>query len=212
MKYLNTPGILSAICASLVLTALAPRGAEARIGERRDDLEGRLLRSGGIIYRDDDAERKLMARMPYMSILELMPSSPEIRIYYKTADGRNPSSSELNENPNQPGWQLHVLYVSGKSVLEFYKRSQPMTDFEQNLLLAVQAQGSYWKKSEKPAKGEEPLASYFGFQMVRDDQQVRANKIGREGLMFFDAKMDAHLKTKSIEDMQESAPVSTKGF
>lgn len=212
MKYLNTPGMLAAIGAALVLTALAPKGAEARIGERRDDLEGRLLRSGGIIYRDDDTERKLMARMPYLSILELMPSTPEIRIYYKTADGRNPSSSDLEKNANLPGWQLHVLYVSGKSVLEVYKRSQGITEFERNLLLGIHAQGSYWKKAGKPAKGEEAPASFFGYQMVREDQQLRAKNIGGDGIMFFDAKMDAHLKAKSTDDMQQAAPVSTEGF
>ena len=218
MKYPKAFLVLSALCAGLILTAFSST-AEARIGERKDSLERRLFSSGGIIYRDDVVEASRRKGMPYLKYLELMSSSTDVRVYYKTADGRRPSSKELDEKRVLPGWDLHVLYVDGKSAIEVYKRSQGMTDYELNQLLTLQAQGSFWKRVDKKAKpegeegeeGEEELPSAFGYEMELDNGSLRAKKMGN-GLMVFDTRLDVMLAQMQDSDQQEKAPISVNGF
>lgn len=212
MKYPKSSLVLGLLCAGVVLSAFSST-VEARIGERKDSVERRLFSSGGIMYRDDAVEESRRKGMPYLKYLELMSSSTDVRIYYKTADGRRPSSKELEEKRVMPGWDLHVLYVDGKSAIEVYKRSQGMTDYELNQLLTLQAQGSFWKKVDKKAKaeGEEPPPSAFGYEMELDNGSIRAKKMGN-GLMIFDARLDAMLATMQDSDQQEKAPLSVSGF
>jgi hypothetical protein len=148
MKYPKSSFLLGLSCAVLALSALSST-AEARIGERRDSIERRLFASGGIMYRDDETEESRRKGMPYLKYMELIAGSTDIRIYYKTADGRRPSSKELEGKRVLPGWDMHVLYVNGKSAVEVYKRSQGMTEYEFNQLLGIQSSGSYWKKKDK---------------------------------------------------------------
>lgn len=208
MKYLKIPFLLSALCASLLITAFSST-AEARIGERRESIERRLFASGGIMYRDDAVEANRRNGMPYLKYFELLSGSADVRIYYKTADGRRPASSELEENRILAGWDLHVVYVNGKSAIEVYKRSQGMSEFEFNQLLALHAGGSFWKKI---GRGEGADPSAFGYDMFRDDGAVRAKKLGGDGVMFFDARIDQSLAEMNTNDLLEKAPVSVSGF
>ena len=214
MKYPKSSFVLGLLCAVVVLSALSST-AEARIGERKDSIERRLFTSGGIMYRDDKVEETRRNGMPYLKYMELISASVDIRVYYKTADGRRPSSKELEEKRILPGWDLHVLYVNGKSSIEVYKRSQGMTEYEFDQLLGLQANGSYWKKKEKAVKSEdgkeEPDPSAFGYEMQLANGAVRAKKMGN-GLMFFDTKLDVMLAQMSDSDQLEKAPVSVSGF
>jgi hypothetical protein len=215
MKSSKPSFVLGLLCAAVVLSALSST-AEARIGERKDSLERRLFASGGVLYRDDDIETARQKGMPYLKYLELITAPSEIRIYFKTSDGRRPQSKELDVKRVSAGWDLHVLYVNGRSSVEVYKRSQAMTEHEFNSLLALQSNGSYWKKKEKAAKaveGEEkdPDPSAFGYEMQLANGAVRAKKVGG-GLMFVDAKLDVMLAQTNEMDEQEKAPVSVNGF
>ena len=111
-----------------------------------------------------------MSGRPYAGLLHYV-NGVEVRVYFKTDDGRTPSTKDLNAQHMPPGWDLHVVYVNGKSVLELFKRSQGMTEFEVNQLLTVQSGGSYWKRV---GKGDEKEPSAFGYEMERDDGGVRA--------------------------------------
>ena len=215
MKYSKSSFILVCLCAGVVLAAISSR-AEARIGERKDSIERRLFSSGGIVYRDDIVEQARRRGMPYLKYLELLPESSEIRIYYKTANGRRPASKELDAKRILAGWDVHVLYVDGKSVIEVYKRSQAMTDYEYNQLLALQADGSYWKKKEKAPKSADQQKSgedisAFGYEMQTANGTVGARKIGN-GLLFFDRELDQLLAEMSDSDQMEKAPISVQGF
>lgn len=214
MKYPKSSFVLGLLCAVVVLSALSST-AEARIGERKDSIERRLFASGGIMYRDDAVEESRRKGMPYLKYMELIVDSTDIRIYYKTADGRRPASQELEEKRMLPGWDMHVLYVNGKSAVEVYKRSQRMTEYEFNQLLAVQSNGSYWKKKAKGAKTADgkPVKdpSAFGYEMQTDNGTVRAKKMGN-GIIFFDPKLDVMLAEMNDSDQIEKAPVSVNGF
>ena len=217
MKYPKFSFVLGLLCAVVVVSALSST-AEARIGERQESIERRLFASGGIMYRDDVVEASRRKGMPYTQFFDYLPSSADVRIYFKTVDGRRPSSKELEEKRLVSGWDLHVVYVGGKSVMEVYKRSQGLSSHELNQLLMLNANGSFWKKIEKPrppAAGEtteEKSPSALGCDMETDNKQVRAKKMGGDGLIFVDAQLDRVLATEKESDLLEQAPLSVGGF
>ncbi|MDB4345771.1 hypothetical protein OAA45_00435 [bacterium] len=210
--------ILSLALFSVILWAgfLTPTEVKARIGESQRSIEGRLLSSGGIVYRDDAVEANRRKGMPYARYTDYWPSSVSVRIYFKTADGRKPTSSEVDSNKMSAGWDLHVVYMNGKSVMEVYKRSQGMTPFEFNQLLAIHSGGSFWKKVEGKDKEEKEegieIVSAFGADMVRDDGLVRAKKMGSDTLMVVDAVVDVRLAGLKESDLSGKAPLSVSGF
>jgi len=210
MKYPIQLGSLAAVVVGLLITSMTPSTVEARIGERRESIERRLFDSGGIVYRDDAIKATRRKEMPYLRFFELLPSSAEVRVYFKTADGRRPTSSELEDERMSAGWDLHVVYVNGRSAVEVYKRSQGISEFEFNQLLALHAGGSFWKRLSKDEMAE--TVSAFGFELVREDGQVRAKKMGGDILMFVDSEIDIKLAEMNTSSLQEKAPVSVDGF
>ncbi len=210
MKYPIQLGTLAALAVGFVLLSLCPLTVDARIGERRESLERRLFSSGGIVYRDDEIEKSRRKGMPYLRYFEYLPSSSDVRIYFKTIDGHRPTSSEVNEKRIPVGWDLHVVYINGKSAIEVYKRSQGITDYELNHLLALHGAGSFWKRLNEEEMGKE--VSAFGFEMVRDDGRVRAKKLGGDSIMFVDSEVDIKLAELNTTALEEKAPASVNGF
>lgn len=210
MKYTIHLKVFTATIVTTSLTILFLSSLDARIDERRESIESRLFASGGIVYRNDEIEESRRRGMPYMRYLQYLPGTADIRIYFKTSDGRRPTSSELEQRRKSAGWDLHVVYVGGKSVIELYQRSQGMTDFETNHLLNLHIDGGYWKRPSKEEK--EKIVSAFGFDMVRSDERVRAKKIGGDKLMFFEANIDERLAEMNTKELQQSAPISVDGF
>ncbi len=183
--------------------------AQARIGESLSTIESRLFRSGGIVYRDDATKLNRQRGMPYLAYQELMPDA-KLRIYFKSADGSKPKSSDMDPKRASPGWDIHVLYLGGRSVLEVYKRSSGMTTSEFNQLLKLQAGESYWKKLGRPVEGEERL-SIFGCDMEREDAVVRAKRLG-SALLLVAREMDEELARRKALQEEEDAPTSLMGF
>ena len=210
MKYTIYLKVFTAMIVTTALHILFPISLEARIDERRESIERRLFASGGIVYRDDEIKASRRRGMPYLRYLQYLPSSADIRIYFKTSDGRRPTSSDLEQRRKSAGWDLHVVYVDGKSVFELYQRSQEITDFETNHLLNLHTEGGYWKRPTKEEKEE--IVSAFGFEMVRSDGRVRAKKIGSDKLMFIETDIDERLAEMNINELQQSAPISVNGF
>jgi hypothetical protein len=119
-------------------------------------------------------------------------------------------SSELEEKHVSPGWDVHVVYVGGRSVVEVYKRSQALTEFEWNHLLALHAEGSFWKRMSKEEKAE--TQSAFGCDLLRDDGHVRAKRLGGDAVLFVATDVDTKLAEMNTSDLQEKAPLSVEGF
>ena len=141
------------------------------------------------------------------------------KIYFKTDDGRKPKSSQMSEKQSALGWDIHVLYVEGKSVLEVYARSrQAMTEYELNHILQLQAGSGYWNRVSQPSPRasndsvESDLPSAFGHEMERSDGQVRAKKIKANAIMLFDLDLDVRIAREQQADLQEQAPISVNGF
>ena len=114
------------------------------------------------------------------------------------------------------GWDLHVLYLRGESVLEVYKRSRTISEYEFNMLLKLQAAGGFWKKVERNTKaaedGEESPPTAFGHDMERSDGKVRAKKLGDDSLLVYNAELDTRLTRSRKASLRELAPASVSGF
>lgn len=203
------------IVLATMVCLLLPRAAEARIGERRDSFERRLFSNGGIIYRNKGERSTRRKSGPYTSYMQYLGGSAEARIYFKSDDGSQPTRSDVDKGSLGSGWEVHVLYVSSKSVLELYKRVGSMSEYEMNALLSVLAGGGYWEKPEPPAEKEEEEEeeppSAFGFDFVRSDGEVRAKKSGG-GLMVFQKQLDEYLAKQHESNLQQDAPKSVRGF
>ena len=195
----------------LVFNFAATFFLEARIGETRLTIEKRLLKSGGYQYRDDKILLNRKRGMPYSKFEEYFPEKADLRIYYKTIDGRKPLSKDVKASGMLEGWNLHILFVQGKSVIELYKRSDRITEFEFIQLLNLQSGNSFWeKKSENDL--EPGQFSTFGFDFQRNDQVLRAKKMGTNTVMIFSTSFD-HLMKKNIrEEQMNDAPSSVDGF
>ena len=195
----------------LVFNFAATFFLEARIGETRLTIEKRLLKSGGYQYREDKILLNRKRGMPYSKFEEYFPEKADLRIYYKTIDGRKPLSKDVKASGMLEGWNLHILFVQGKSVIELYKRSDRITEFEFIHLLNLQSGNSFWeKKSENDL--EPGQFSTFGFDFQRNDQVLRAKKMGTNTVMIFSTSFD-HLMKKNIrEEQMNDAPSSVDGF
>lgn len=230
MKYPAFLFLASIICVSL------PNSAEARIGESRSSFERRLFSNGGIIYRDKEERQNRRSGGPYTPYMDYLGSSAEVRIYFKSDDGRQPTQSDIDAGREKKdkkdrkdgddgdvglgtGWEVHVLYVNGKSVLELYKRIGSMSEYEMNALLALLGDGSYWEEVEPEVEEEiatskeelEPPPTTFGFQYVRNDGKVRASKTGG-GIMVFQKELDEFLARQHEGRLILGAPKSVQGF
>jgi hypothetical protein len=183
--------------------------AEARIGETSSAIDARIVHSGGIQYRDEALKNNRQQGMWYPGFLHLM-RNYDLKIYFKSADGSKPKSSDMSPRRMSSGWDLHVIYIGGRSVFEAYRRSAAMTDFEFNQILKMQAGNSYWKKIGRPEEGSEFL-SIFGCNLERADGAVRAMRRGND-LIFIDSDLDTALAKKRLENQKNLAPRSVMGF
>jgi len=206
----------------------------ARIGDSKSNLESRLLKANGIVLREDSLLENRQTGMPYLEYEEYFPKPYEVRLYFKPADGRRPKPEELANNKltqafdrrspaRKPlsaidttqkkldGWELHVLYVKGNSVLEVYKKTSDITEFEIKHLLVIQAGKSFWQEST-PQDLPDGKFSALGFQLARDDGQLRAKKLGSRAIMIFRTQTDEFFHAAQQKDQTQLAPESIEGF
>ena len=198
--FVLVPFILTTFCTFL----------NARVGEDRLTLEQRLNISGGYQYRQESVIQNRQRGMPYNKFIDFFPNQTEIRIYYKTLDGRKPLSKDILPNKMLEGWDVHVIYIAGKSVFELYRRSSNLNDFEFSALLKLQAGNSFWEKKQK--EEDEPTSSAFGFDYEKKDGSLRAKKIGGNTLLIVSRQFDSFLAEELKNDQMESLPSSIKGF
>ena len=213
MKY---SALIALVTVTGLVMSVMPRIADARVGESRAAFENRLFKNGGISYRNRNERESRRKGGPYTSYLKYLGNSAEVRIYFKSDDGRELTQSDVDNRSLGSGWEVHVLYVRGKSVLELYKRTGSISEYEMNALLGILGDGAYWKKVEKTQviegepEEEEPVSA-FGFDYLRSDEAVRAKKSGG-GLMVFQKQLDEFLAKQHESKLIQSAPQSVQGF
>lgn len=217
-----------------IMLALLCVHSDARVGESKGKLESRLLNSYGIILREDDLIENRQTGMPYLEFEEFFPKPYEVKIYFKPADGRRPKPGELVNSkliqafdrrspPRKPikdqdttvkkldGWELHVLYVKGISVLELYKKTSPITEHETKNLLNLQSGRSFWAES---TPDDLPIGRYSAleFNLKREDDFLRANKLNSKAIMIFRSDTDEFFYKSQFKESIKTAPQSIEGF
>ncbi|WOO39793.1 hypothetical protein [Rubellicoccus peritrichatus] len=200
----------------LLFLSLCLGEAQARIGESRSTLEGRLLKDRQAIKV---SSRKLPGliehkSVPYRRFLEYFPESAEHMVYYKPAEGEQASTDDLDVTfPD--GWMLHVVYYKGRSVFEAYRRNGAgINRYEESGLLLRTKGESFWKNVD----GKDREETAMGYTMERDDGEIRANRQGNF-MIFYMPEFDLAIKTQLDEEnaeadelAQEKAPDSLAGF
>ena len=197
------------IILSLIFILLSP--IYARIGEERLELEKRLNVSGGLQYREERVLSNRRRGMPYQKYLDYLPERSEIRVYYKTLDGKKPVAKEMKASGMLEGWDVHIIFVEGKSVLEIYRRSSSINEFEFSALLRLQTGQSFWEKRDTNDENDETVTA-FGFDYERNDKKLRAKKLGSNMMLICSAPFDKFIKQEFLDKQMESLPASIKGF
>ena len=197
------------IILSLIFILLSP--IYARIGEERLELEKRLSVSGGLQYREERVLSNRRRGMPYQKYLDYLPERSEIRVYYKTLDGKKPVAKEMKASGMLEGWDVHIIFVEGKSVLEIYRRSSSINEFEFSALLRLQTGQSFWEKRDTNDENDETVTA-FGFDYERNDKKLRAKKLGSNMMLICSAPFDKFIKQEFLDKQMESLPASIKGF
>ena len=197
------------IILSLIFILLSP--IYARIGEERLELEKRLNVSGGLQYREERVLSNRRRGMPYQKYLDYLPEHSQIRVYYKTLDGKKPVAKEMKASGMLEGWDVHIIFVEGKSVLEIYRRSSSINEFEFSALLRLQTGQSFWEKRDTNDENDETVTA-FGFDYERNDKKLRAKKLGSNMMLICSAPFDKFIKQEFLDKQMESLPASIKGF
>lgn len=217
MKYPHITGTLALTIVGMIINLSSPSLVDARIGESKPELEGRLFARGGVAYRDETIIEARRQGMVYEQFLPYLLSNVDIQIYHKPADAKTKAlRSKFNAKRIPAGWDLHVIYINGASAIEVYQRSGKMTEQELNMLLMLQGDGKRWSKRNEDGlsdsdKDDPKNKTAFGFEMVRNDGVVRAKKSGK-GILFVDAARDAQFANARDSDRNASAPESVNGF
>ncbi|MGE9290570.1 MAG: hypothetical protein ACQKBT_06255, partial [Puniceicoccales bacterium] len=103
------------------------------------------------------------------------------------------------------------LYLNNVSVLEYYSRSQSLTEVEIEGVLLRNAGESHWIKG-KPKGGDSVIeAQVFPVDHYREDREVYAKVDGRS-ILLFNPRLDQRIHQLSLEKAQREAPDSLDGF
>ena len=172
--------------------------------------------------------------MPYLNFEEFFPKPYEIRLYFKSSNGSRPKPDELGKSklteafdrhvpPKKPlnaldpkekkleGWELHVLYIKGVSVLEVYKKTHEVNQFEIKHLLGLQSGGSFWKEKTS-LESEADTKTALGFDLFREDGYLRSKRLSSRAIMIFRTQTDEFFLKSMEKENFELAPESVKGF
>jgi hypothetical protein len=194
---------------TLIISFLCSCSLLGRIYEERTKLEIRLFRSGGLQIKDEKQINQKQRGMIYTRFTDFFPNSTEVRLYYKTVDGRRAKPSEL-ENGIPEGWILHVVYYKGLSMIEVYQKSGAIDDYEKAFLMDFQRGQSFWTNDSE--EDQEEKTNCFAYDFIRDDKKAKVKINGKSSLLFFSTDFDRALAEAKKKELEELAPDSIKGF
>lgn len=126
----------------LALFGASVLNLEARVGERRAEIEKRLnSRSNGAYqYTKEDSLREAL-ELPYTQLFYIQPYGTKNSFYFKRPDDELTTKAEVFNQQDLYGWELHIAYLKDFSVMEFYRRhGDPMTFEELEALMALMAE------------------------------------------------------------------------
>lgn len=190
---------------------------EARLGESRSAIEGRLLKSGvGIAYEGERYLAKVTDnRVPYRYYVDMFPKGIEHAVYFKKGFGDEPPTTldiELSERLKgrglevfPEGWDIHVVYLKGTSIFESYRlNGDSINHFVKNAILDLNKGTSSWKMV---GKDEKKVDSAFGYTHVLANGKFRALVINNT-VIVYNPKLDETV----FKRLDIKVPADIKGF
>lgn len=211
---MNSHNLIKKSCSLILLlftSFFLLNSVSARIGETKSSIETRLSKSGGFLVKEESIIKNKQRGMPYHKYYDFLPKETEILLYHKTVDGEMLNYKERKISGMLSGWDVHIIYVEKKSVLEIYRRNVKINSLELPALLKLQSGQSFWEeKNDQEIDAQE--FSAFGFDYFRNDKKLRAKKIGSNTLLFISMEFDQFLKKQFLTEQMEALPLSIKGF
>ena len=112
--------------------------SHARIGETKADMGERMftITQRAYVYNSKEDRLREALELPYKNIIPMFPAGVEHIFMFKNAAEGTSSQGDTIQQHDLYGWELHVVFYKGKSVLEFYRRhGDPMTVEEAEALM-----------------------------------------------------------------------------
>ena len=132
---------LAAVCAA----------ASARIGDTKQEISDRLFGKTPHAYVYNSREDRLREalELPYKHKILMFPAGAENFFVFKNPTSGTTAQGDTITQHELYGWELHIVFYRGKSVLEFYRRhTDPMTMEELAELMEIAPQSktkSKWR-------------------------------------------------------------------
>lgn len=189
--------------------------AYARIGETKSALANRLFDKvqRAYVYSAKEDRLREALELPYKNKLFLFPDGAEHIFLYKNASSKQSAQGDTTQQHELYGWEIHIVCLNGKSVLEFYRRhGDPMTveELEQLMQIAVKNVGDKWQYvSEIPSArkwrfdfsgGEVKDVSRLGGKSLRDILPVSPTRFIYAEIPE-EVQNDGAFKTSLVADM-----------
>ncbi len=138
-----------------ILAAAAPC-AFARIGENKNALENRLLSktTGGLEYETKEFREREALELPYRDLLLIFPRDTAEGFYFSRLDGKKAIPADVVKQDALNGWEIHICYYKGVSVLEFYRKRGAVIFPEEAaaIMSFMKNEGASWTNAKPPAK------------------------------------------------------------
>ncbi|HPA20972.1 MAG TPA: hypothetical protein PLU30_24700 [Verrucomicrobiae bacterium] len=201
-----TPRHIIMLAATLALAT--PQASHARIGERRTDIERRLMeKKTAITYGNDRVEGKLTDKtVPYrhLALAEVFPPECQHAFYFKKVLDEKVTPQDIEKLPADKahqretypdGWDIHVMFLKDASVMECYRLNhERLNEFQINGLLELNKGASKWREVLDTDTAE---PSVFGYDYVTEDGKLRAKLYGNM-LIIYNAELDRTMM-KTVE-------------
>lgn len=201
-----TPRYVLMLAAAMALAI--PQLTHARIGERRTDIERRLMdKKAAITYGKDRVEGKLTDKtVPYrhLALAEVFPPEIQHAFYFKKVLDEKVTPQDIEKLPADKahqretypdGWDIHLAFLRDVSVMECYRLNhERLNEFQINGLLELNKGASKWREVLDTDVAE---PSVFGYDYVTDDGKLRAKLYGNM-LIVFTAELDKTMM-KTVE-------------
>jgi len=177
----------------------------------------------GLEINDDELQQFHRNRAPVSGWVGVIAEELEYKLYFKTNGDISPSTHWLyNRNangkrgdkpiPSPDGWVLHVLFLNGVSVLEYYSRSQSLTEVETTGILAFNAGSSNWERGKPPGDDDSVIQpQVLPVNHYRKDLNIYAF-ISGNSILLYDPRLDERVHQEMVFKAQVDGPASLDGF
>lgn len=196
------------IILAAALALATTQASHARIGERRTDIERRLMdKKTAITYGNDRVEGKLTDKtVPYrhLALAEVFPPECQHAFYFKKVLDEKVTPQDIEKLPADKahqretypdGWDIHVAFLRDVSVMECYRLNhERLNEFQINGLLELNKGASKWKEL---LDSDEAEPSVFGYDYLTEDGKLRAKLYGNM-LIIYTAELDRTMM-KTVE-------------